>query len=55
MRWPAVTYRMTGRQADAAQQDKMLSMLDTYQGQVQSLFCADEVFCGTYTRIPHCV
>ena len=25
-------------------------MLDTYQGQVQSLLCADEVFCG---RAPH--
>ena len=28
----------------------VLGMLDTYQGQVQSLLCADEVFCG---RAPH--
>lgn len=28
----------------------VLGMLDQYQGQVQSLFCADEVFCG---REPH--
>ena len=46
VRWPAVTYRMTGRNEDADQMDFMLGMLDTYQGQVQSLLCADEVFCG---------
>ena len=50
VRWPAVTYRMTGRQEDAEQMDFMLGMLDQYQGQVQSLLCADEVFCG---RAPH--
>eukprot|EP01044_Picomonas_judraskeda_P014651 COSAG03_NODE_2357_length_2848_cov_1.836668_2_plen_314_part_01 len=50
VRWPAVTYRMTGAAEDADQMDYMLGMLDTYQGQVQSLLCADEVFCG---RAPH--
>jgi hypothetical protein len=46
LRWPAVTYRMTGNQSDADQMAFALNMLDKYQGQVQSLFCADEVFCG---------
>ena len=50
MRWPAVTWRMTGLPDDAAQQDVVLRMLDLYQGQVAALFCADEVFCG---RAPH--
>jgi hypothetical protein len=50
MRWPAVTWRMTGNPDDAAQQEVLLRMLDTYQGQVAALFCADEVFCG---RAPH--
>ena len=46
LRWPAVTYRMTGNESDAAQMTFALDMLDKWQGQVQSLFCADEVFCG---------
>lgn len=50
MRWPAVTWRLTGDPDDAAQQEVMLHMLDTYQGQVATLFCADEIFCG---RAPH--
>eukprot|EP01052_Picozoa_sp_SAG31_P013351 SAG31_NODE_801_length_12013_cov_23.812070_12_plen_143_part_00 len=50
LRWPAVTYRMTGRSEDAAQMPFALSMLDKYQGQVAALFCADEVFCG---KAPH--
>ena len=48
VRWPAVTYRMTGRQEDAEQMDFMLGMLDQYQGQVQSLLCADEVRLPVY-------
>ncbi len=51
LRWPAAAYRMSG--GDPAVRDEMafaLGMLDKWQGQVQSLFCADEVFCG---RAPH--
>ena len=50
LRWPAVTYRLTGRQEDADQMPFALGMLDKYQGQVAALFCADEVFCG---KAPH--
>eukprot|EP00911_Craspedida_sp_UC1_P000447 UC1_evm4s337 len=50
MRWPAVAWRMNNTRAAAEQMDVVLHMMDTYQGQVQSLFCADEVFCG---RDPH--
>ena len=49
--WPAMHYRLWGDVDDA--KDKMalvLRMLDTYQGQPNALFCADEVFCG---RAPH--
>ena len=49
--WPAMHYRLWGGLDDA--RDSMalvLRMLDTYQGQPNALFCADEVFCG---RAPH--
>lgn len=46
MRWPAVTWRVTGRDDDMHQQAFLLGMLDKFQGQPNALFCADEVFCG---------
>ena len=46
MRWPAVSYRLSGNASDRAEMDFMLGMLDKYQGQISALFCADEVFCG---------
>lgn len=50
LRWPAVAYRMSGSDSYQEEMKFVLHMLDKYQGQVQSLFCADEVFCG---RAPH--
>ena len=46
LRWPPVTYRLTGNESDAEQLGFVLSMLDRYHGQVQSLFGADEVLAG---------
>ena len=46
MRWPAVAYRLSHNESDRQNQDFMLGMLDKYQGQVNALLCADEVFCG---------
>jgi hypothetical protein len=37
---------MSSNQSDADQMHFALGMMDKYQGQLQSLFCADEVFCG---------
>ena len=49
--WPAMDLRLGGKGANAhASMDLVLHMLDTYQGQPNALFCADEVFCG---RAPH--
>eukprot|EP00041_Stephanoeca_diplocostata_P033227 m.1093373 g.1093373 ORF g.1093373 m.1093373 type:complete len:968 (+) comp24297_c0_seq3:111-3014(+) len=50
LRYPAVAYRMENNASYKHEMDFVLAMLDEYQGQVQSLFCADEVFCG---REPH--
>ena len=51
LRYPAVTYRLTNNMSFGAQEMHfVLGQLDRYQGQVASLFCADEVFCG---REPH--
>ena len=46
LKWPAVRYRRTGRDEDAAQEAYVLSMMDQYQGQPGALFAADEVFAG---------
>ena len=47
LRWPNALYRINGSKADGeAALALVLRMLETRQGQVQSLFCADEVFCG---------
>jgi hypothetical protein len=46
VRWPAVTYRMTGAKSDAADLALVLNMLDRYHGQVQSMFSADEILAG---------
>jgi len=50
LNWPATSFRVTGNPQDAWQLNLVFEMLDKYQGQIQSLFCADEVFCG---RAPH--
>merc|ERR1719261_862453 len=50
LNWPAVAYRMTGNVSEALQLNQVFSMLDKYQAQLQSILCADEVFCG---REPH--
>ena len=47
LRWPGAMYRVNGSRADGeAALALVLRMLESRQGQVQSLFCADEVFCG---------
>ena len=47
LRWPNALYRINGSRADGeAALALVLRMLESRQGQVQSLFCADEVFCG---------
>lgn len=46
IRWPAVTYRITGNKSDAEELAFVLEMLDTYHGQVQSMMGADEVLAG---------
>ena len=47
--WPAIDQRLGAADAPA-KMALVLHMLDTYQGQPNALFCADEVFCG---RAPH--
>lgn len=50
LRYPAAAYRLQNNQSFHAEMDYVLGMLDRWQGQVNAMFCADEVFCG---REPH--
>lgn len=50
LNWPAVAYRMSADPADAQELNTVLEMIDTYQGTINALLSADEVFAG---RAPH--
>eukprot|EP00040_Diaphanoeca_grandis_P018238 m.95748 g.95748 ORF g.95748 m.95748 type:complete len:252 (+) comp26846_c0_seq1:926-1681(+) len=46
-RWPSALYRLNHSKADGlAEMKNLISKIHTYQGQIQSFMCADEVFCG---------
>merc|ERR1712166_1383850 len=46
-RWPSALYRLNHSKAGGlAEMKNLISKIHTYQGQIQSFMCADEVFCG---------